>query len=190
MKCLFLDYIQLLMIGHVIWVTKVDQTVKKSPLSHQKMKCLFLDYIQLLMISQAIQVMKVNRNAKKGPLSHQKMKCLFLDYIQLLMIGQAFWTMKVDQNGREYLWKITLLHGQLCHKPYGFLAIGYDPIEYNSVMNQIPTQVKQTQRIITLAIYPDERSIVQYVVQSSAIQSSFVATSMFTIICWEKYVQF
>ena len=27
---------------------------------------------------------------------------------------------------REFLWKITLLHGQLCHKPYGFLVIRYD----------------------------------------------------------------
>ena len=24
---------------------------------------------------------------------------------------------------REFLWKITLLHGQLCHKPYGFLVL-------------------------------------------------------------------
>ena len=24
---------------------------------------------------------------------------------------------------RKFLWKITLLHGQLCHKPYGFLVM-------------------------------------------------------------------
>ena len=53
MICLFLDYVQLLMIGQVIQVTKVDQNVKKGPLVHRKMKCLFLDYVQLLMIGQA-----------------------------------------------------------------------------------------------------------------------------------------
>ena len=36
MKCSFLDYIQLLMIGQVIQVMKVDQNVKKGPLSHKK----------------------------------------------------------------------------------------------------------------------------------------------------------
>ena len=54
MKCLFLDYIQRLMIGQVIQATKVDQNVKKGPLSHQKITCSFLDYIQLLMIGLAI----------------------------------------------------------------------------------------------------------------------------------------
>ena len=87
--CSFLDYIQLLMISKAIRVMKVDQNVKKGPLSHQKMKCSFLDYVQLLMISQAIRVMKINRNVQKDPLSHRKMKCLFFDYIQLLMISQA-----------------------------------------------------------------------------------------------------
>ena len=53
MKCLFLDYIQFLMIGQVIRVTNINQNAKKGPLSHQKMKCSFLDYIQLLMITGA-----------------------------------------------------------------------------------------------------------------------------------------
>ena len=68
---------------------KIDQDVKKGPLSHQKMKCLFVDYVQFLMISQVIQATNVNQNAKKVPLSHQKMKCPFLDYVQFLMIGRA-----------------------------------------------------------------------------------------------------
>ena len=46
---LILDYVQLLMIGQAIQVTKVDQNAKAPP-SHQKMKCSFLDYVQLLMI--------------------------------------------------------------------------------------------------------------------------------------------
>ena len=55
-KCSFLDYVQLLMIGRVIRAKNVDQNTKKQkrPLSHRKIKCSFLDYIQLLMIGQAI----------------------------------------------------------------------------------------------------------------------------------------
>ena len=67
MKCSFLDYIQLLIIGQVIQVTKVDQNANKGPLSHQNMKCLFFDYVKLLMISWAIRATKVNQNAKKPP---------------------------------------------------------------------------------------------------------------------------
>ena len=33
-EMLVLDYVQLLMIGWVIWVMKVDWAVKKGPLSH------------------------------------------------------------------------------------------------------------------------------------------------------------
>ena len=50
MKCLFFDYIQLLMISQAIQATNVDQNAKKGPLSHQIMKCSFLDYVQFLMI--------------------------------------------------------------------------------------------------------------------------------------------
>ena len=46
MKCLVLDYIQLLMISRVIWVMKFNWNVIKGPLSHHKMKCSFLDYVQ------------------------------------------------------------------------------------------------------------------------------------------------
>ena len=48
---------------------KVDQNVKKGPLSHHKMKCLVLDYVQLLMVGQGIQAKEVNQNAKKAPKS-------------------------------------------------------------------------------------------------------------------------
>ena len=50
MKCPFLDYVQLLMIGQAIQVMKVNQNVKKWPPNDCKMKCSFLDYVQLLMI--------------------------------------------------------------------------------------------------------------------------------------------
>ena len=51
-KCLFLDYIQLLMIGQAYRWT---QTPSATPFQLTKMKCLFLDYVQLLMISCAGQ---------------------------------------------------------------------------------------------------------------------------------------
>ena len=54
MKCLFLDYVQFLMIGQAIQATNINQNAKKGPLSPQKIKCSFLDYIQFLMIGQAI----------------------------------------------------------------------------------------------------------------------------------------
>ena len=94
MKCSFLDYIQLLMIGQAEQsdATKVEPKCKKRPFSSQsKNKILVFglhatsdDWLRL------IQSTKVNQNVKKRPLSsHQKMKCLFLDYVQLLMISQA-----------------------------------------------------------------------------------------------------
>ena len=64
MKCLFLDYIQFLMISWAIQVMNVDQNAKTGPPCHQKIKCSVLDYVQLLMIGQAIRVMKVDQNAK------------------------------------------------------------------------------------------------------------------------------
>ena len=70
MKCLFLDYIQFLMIGRIIQATNINQNAKKGPLSHQNMKCSFVDYIQFLMISRVIQAMNINQNPKKGPLGH------------------------------------------------------------------------------------------------------------------------
>ena len=65
LSCLFLDYVQLLMIGRVIRAMNSDWNAKKGPLIHYKMKCSFLDYVQLLMICQVIRVMKVDQNAKK-----------------------------------------------------------------------------------------------------------------------------
>ena len=67
-KCSCLDYVQLLMIGRVIWTKNIDQNAKKNekgPLSHWKIKCSFLDYIQLLMIGRAIWAKNIDRNTKK-----------------------------------------------------------------------------------------------------------------------------
>ena len=52
MKCTFLDFVQILMIGWAGWWT---QTPATTPLHPKKMKCSFLDYVQLLMIGWAGQ---------------------------------------------------------------------------------------------------------------------------------------
>ena len=104
-KCLFLDYIQLLIIGRAISASNVDQNPKKmkgGPLCHQKRKSSVLDYVQLLMISWVIWVTKGDWNVEKGPLSHWKMKYSFLYYTQLLIIRQVIWVMKVDQNAKKW----------------------------------------------------------------------------------------
>ena len=115
MKCSFLYYIQLLMIGQAGHWTRTPST---SCLRPKKMKCSFLDYIQLVMISQAgwwtwipsatpLQPKKWNAyfwitfnfwwssrlvdglERHLPPFFSQRMKCSFLDYIQLLMISWA-----------------------------------------------------------------------------------------------------
>ena len=92
MKCSFLDYIQLLMIGRAIHSMKVDQNAKKRPLSHQNNEMLIFglcstsdDWLSDLSKKKSTEMQK--RPPKSS--NHQKMKCSFLDYIQLLMIGQA-----------------------------------------------------------------------------------------------------
>ena len=75
MKCLFMDYVQLLMIG---WAGRWTQTPSPAKI----MKCSFLDYIQLLMIGWAGRWTQTPSPAKI-------MKCSFLDYVQLLMISWA-----------------------------------------------------------------------------------------------------
>ena len=107
MKCLFSDYVQLLMIGHFgrwtwtqsatplqpkkwnacfcimfnfWWSAGLVDGLKPHPLpfSSQKMKCSFLYYIQLLMIGQAGQW---TRTPSTSCLKQKKMKCSFLDYV-------------------------------------------------------------------------------------------------------------
>ena len=115
MKCSFLDYVQLLMIGYTGWWTQIPSTTPLQPkiwnahfwimfnfwwlarpvnglephmpsISSQKMKCSFLDYVQLLMIGQAGQW---TWTPSATSLQENKMKCSFLDYVQLLMISLA-----------------------------------------------------------------------------------------------------
>ena len=82
MKCSFLDYVQLLMIGWAIRAKNVNQNAKKwkRPPKSSKNKMFVLDYVQLLMISQAIPAKNINWNAKKQkwpPKSLQKSDVCF-----------------------------------------------------------------------------------------------------------------
>ena len=114
-KCSFLDYVQLLMIGWAGWWT---QSPIRHPSPAKKVKCSFLDYVQLLMIGGLVDGLEahlppslqpknemlifglrstsddwpgwsMDSNPIPPPLSSQKMKCSFLDYVQLLMISRA-----------------------------------------------------------------------------------------------------
>ena len=106
MKCLFLDYVQLLLIS---WAGQWTRTPSATPLQPEKwnahfwimftsddrlgwmmdsnpihhpsparnMKCSFLDYVQLLMLARLVDGLEPH----PPPFSSQKMKCPFLDYV-------------------------------------------------------------------------------------------------------------
>ena len=117
MKCSFLDYIQLLMIGRAGRWTQTPSPAKI-------MKCSFLDYVQLLMISWAGRWTQTPSPAKI-------MKCSFLDYIQLLMISWAGqWTQTPSTTALQpkkwnacfwitftYWWSARLVDGLEPHLP-------------------------------------------------------------------------
>ena len=106
-KCLFLDYIQLLMIGRAIWAKNVDQNAKKWKRPPKSLKnkmfifglCSTFDDRPRNPSKKCWPKCKKN---EKGPLSHRKIKCSFLDYIQLLMIGWAIRAKNVDRNTKTW----------------------------------------------------------------------------------------
>ena len=124
MKCLFLDYIQLLMIGHADWCTRTPFATSLQPkkwnahfwitfnswwstrlvdglephlppLSSHKNEMLIFG---LCSTSDDQPGWSMDSN----PICHlspaKKMKCLFLDYVQLLMIGQTGWWMRTPST--------------------------------------------------------------------------------------------
>ena len=105
-KCSFLDYIQLLMIGWVISTENIDRNAKKwkRPPKSLKNKMFIFGLCStsndwLSNLSKKMMT-KMQKN-EKGPLSHWEMKCSFLDYIQLLMFGWAIQAKNVDRNTRK-----------------------------------------------------------------------------------------
>ena len=107
-----MDYVWLLMIGQVIWATKVAKNVKimavksfycisgnfhcsDDSADHQKLKVIQKWAFHILVWYSWLGVCW---NATQPWISHQKTKCSFLDYIWLLMIGQVIRAMKVNWN--------------------------------------------------------------------------------------------
>ena len=88
MKCSFLDYVQLLIIGTAGWWT---QTPSASPLQPKNEMLLF----GLRSTSDDRLGWLMDSNPICQPSAAKKMKCYFLDYVQLLMIG---WTSQWTQT--------------------------------------------------------------------------------------------
>ena len=117
MKCSFLDYVQLLMIGWAGWWTQMPSATPLQPkilnahfwimfnfwwsaglvdglkchpppLSSQKNKMLIFG---LCSTSDDRPGWSMNSNPIHHPSPAKKIKCSFLDYVQLLMIGWAGW---------------------------------------------------------------------------------------------------
>ena len=83
-KCSFLDYIQLLMIG---WAGQWTQTPSATPLQSKNEMLIF----GLCSTSYDRLGWSMDSNPIHHPSSAKKIKCSFLDYVQLLMIGQSGW---------------------------------------------------------------------------------------------------
>ena len=122
-KCLFLDYVQLLRIGRAIWAKNIDRNAKKwkRPLKSSKKKkfvfglCSTSDDWPSDLSKKRWPKHKKN---EKGPLSHQKIKCLFLDYVQLLRIGRAIPAKNIDQKAKKW-------NGPLSHRKIKCLFLDY-----------------------------------------------------------------
>ena len=81
-KCSFLDYVQLLMIG---WSGRWTQTPSTTPLQPKKKMLVF----GLCSTSDDRSGWSMDLNPVCHPSPAKKIKCSFLDYVQLLMISQA-----------------------------------------------------------------------------------------------------
>ena len=107
MKCSFLDYVQLLMIGWAIQAKNVDRNTRKQKRLPKTLKNkMFIFGLRstsddwLSDPSKKLST-KIQKN-KKGLLSHWKMKCSFLDYVQLLMISWVIQAKNVDRNAKKW----------------------------------------------------------------------------------------
>ena len=114
-KCLFLDYVQLLMIG---WAGRWTRTPSTTPLQPKKWNACFWITFNFWWLAGLVDGLKpplpplssqknkmpifglhsnshdwpgwsMDSNLACHPSPAKKIKCLFLDYVQLLMIGQA-----------------------------------------------------------------------------------------------------
>ena len=81
-KCPFLDYIQILMIGQAGQWTRTSSATSLQP---KKFNASFWITFNFWWSARLVNGLE----PRPPPLSSQKMKCSFLDYVQLLMIGLA-----------------------------------------------------------------------------------------------------
>ena len=122
-KCSFLDYVQLLMIGRAIWAKNVEQNTKKWkwPPKSSKNK-MFVFGLHSTSEDWPNDLSKKCwprcKKNEKGPLSHQKIKCSFFDYVQLLMISQAIRAKNFDRNAKNE-------KGPLSHQKIKCLFLDY-----------------------------------------------------------------
>ena len=70
MKCSFLDYIQLLMIGQAIRVTKVNQNVKKMPPKSSKNEMFIFGLCSISDDQSSDPSDESQLKCENGPLSH------------------------------------------------------------------------------------------------------------------------
>ena len=84
MKCYFLDYVQLLMIG---WAGQWTQTPSSTSLQPKKWNAHFC----IMFTLDEQPGWSMDSNPIHHPSSANKMKYSFLDYVQLLMISWAGW---------------------------------------------------------------------------------------------------
>ena len=124
MKCSFLDYVQLLMIGRAGQCT---QNPSATPLQPKNEMLIF----GLCSTSDDGPGWSMDSNPICNPSPTTKMKCLFLDYVQLLMIGQAGrWTQTPSTTPLQpkkwnayfwitfnFGWSARLVDGLICHPP-------------------------------------------------------------------------
>ena len=82
MKCSFLDYVQLLMIG---WAGQWTQTPSTTSLQPKKWNAHF----RIMFTLDDQPGWSMDSNPIHHPSPAKKMKCSFLDYVQLLMISWA-----------------------------------------------------------------------------------------------------
>ena len=84
MKCSFLDYVQLLMIG---WAGQWTRTPSATCVQPKKCNAYFWITFNFWSLAGLVDGLEPHL----PPLSRHKMKCSFLHYVQLLMIGWAGW---------------------------------------------------------------------------------------------------
>ena len=84
MKCLFLDYVQLLMISRAGWWTRIPSATCLQPKNE-----MVIFGLHSTCDDQPGWLMNLNPICHPSPA--KKMKCLFLDYFQFLVIIQAGW---------------------------------------------------------------------------------------------------